>query len=194
MTDPDHPPSREAIDLSSDGDSTDSDEELEFYSANSPPEFIHDLSDLAHSFSASDEQHDPHDREVIDLTDLPDINVSPSDSKVLDEEVPAIEAVHSIVSEDVQLVSEASCLQKVLDVLPDISVNHVYQLIRERTSDATRTVAQCEQLIMYLLDNGAYPKEVDVAPKKRKREDDDDLDIFENGEPDPNIENYEREA
>jgi TRIAD3 protein (E3 ubiquitin-protein ligase RNF216) len=60
----------------------------------------------------------------------------------------------------------------VLDVLPGISVEYVLNLIQNETTEETRTVAQCEELIDSLLE-GTYPTEADASNRgKRKREDD----------------------
>jgi TRIAD3 protein (E3 ubiquitin-protein ligase RNF216) len=128
--------------------------------------------------------------EVIDLTNIPDIDVPPSDGPIVVDDDP-------IVPENgaAQLVTEAACLQMVMDVLPDISTDHVLNLIKEKTTDLTRTLAQCENILTQLLDGEAYPKEVDEAnTKKRKRDDEDDWSRYEKGERDPDVANYEQEA
>lgn len=74
----------------------------------------------------------------------------------------------------VGLVTEAACLQMVINVLPAILVDYVLNLIRRITIDQTRTVAHCEAIILRLLE-GAHPTEADaVRAKKRKREDSDE--------------------
>jgi TRIAD3 protein (E3 ubiquitin-protein ligase RNF216) len=73
---------------------------------------------------------------------------------------------------DERLVTEAECLQMVLDVLPGISVKYTLDLILNKTADETRTVARCGELIDSLLE-GTYPTEADASNRgKRKREDD----------------------
>jgi TRIAD3 protein (E3 ubiquitin-protein ligase RNF216) len=73
---------------------------------------------------------------------------------------------------DERLVTEAECLQMVLGVLPGVSVEYVLDLIQSKTTNETRTVARCEELIDSLLE-GTYPTEVDASNRgKRKREDD----------------------
>lgn len=68
------------------------------------------------------------------------------------------------------LVTAAVCLQMVLDILPDISVDHVLALITEQTQDNTRTPEACQRIITQILDGDAYPKEHEEASRKRKRE------------------------
>lgn len=95
------------------------------------------------------------------------------------------------------LVTGAACLQMVLSVLPDISVDHVLKLIQEKTTDATRTMVQCERLIAELLEGEPYPKEEEEAKKrKRKREDEaeDELSSYEKGERTLEIYGYESDA
>lgn len=58
----------------------------------------------------------------------------------------------------------------VLEVLPDISVEHVLQLIADQTQDETRTPEACQRIVTNILDGGEYPKEEEEASKKRKRE------------------------
>jgi TRIAD3 protein (E3 ubiquitin-protein ligase RNF216) len=127
--------------------------------------------------------------EVIDLTNIPDIDVPPSDG-------PIVVADDATIPENgaAQLVTEAACLQMVMDVLPDISADHVLDLIKQKTKDPMRTLAQCESIITELLDGESYPKEVDEAnKKKRKWTDEDDWSKYEKGEHDPDI-NYEQNA
>ncbi|KAF2189577.1 hypothetical protein K469DRAFT_562812 [Zopfia rhizophila CBS 207.26] len=110
---------------------------------------------------------------MIDLTgleDIPDVDVPPNGEQPLR---PA---------EDVQIISEAECLQMVLNVLPDIAVDYVLNLIQDRANDLARTIAEAERLIAFILDEGTYPKERDkVNNRKRKRSDDDDIAEFERG-------------
>ncbi|KAF2661337.1 hypothetical protein K491DRAFT_449808 [Lophiostoma macrostomum CBS 122681] len=54
----------------------------------------------------------------------------------------------------------------ILDVLPEIAINHVLELINEQK---VYTTAACERLITRLLDEGSYPKERDELHRKRKR-------------------------
>ncbi|KAF2856359.1 hypothetical protein T440DRAFT_384760 [Plenodomus tracheiphilus IPT5] len=120
-----------------------------------------------------------NDRETIDLTEIPDIDVPPSDHPVIDE----------------QTITQAECLQMVLNVLPDISVDHALETINERTTDATRTIARCELMIAGLLDGEEYPKAADKAKnKKRKRDDTDSLSDYEREDRDPTDKAYEQDA
>ncbi|KAL1599555.1 hypothetical protein SLS60_007358 [Paraconiothyrium brasiliense] len=68
------------------------------------------------------------------------------------------------------LVTAAACLQMIVQILPDISVDHVLALIADQTQDNTRTPEACQRIITHLLDGGAYPKEEEEASRKRKRE------------------------
>jgi TRIAD3 protein (E3 ubiquitin-protein ligase RNF216) len=69
-----------------------------------------------------------------------------------------------------EVVTTAACLQMVVDILPDISVDHVLALIADQTQDNTRTSEACHRIISQLLDSEAYPKEEEKAGRKRKRE------------------------
>jgi TRIAD3 protein (E3 ubiquitin-protein ligase RNF216) len=91
-----------------------------------------------------------------------------------DEPRPSNDQNHGSPSRraDERLVTEAECLQMVLDVLPGISVKYGLDQIQNKTADETRTVARCEELIDSLLE-GPYPTEADASNRgKRKREDD----------------------
>jgi len=119
--------------------------------------------------------------DAIDLTaleDIPDVDVPP------DSAVSATLSQPNRPFEDAELLSDAACLQMVLDVLPDISVDHVLAFIQNRNHP--RTHEECERIITDLLDGDAYPKEIDEVNNKRKRKrgDDSDSDItkYENGE------------
>ena len=99
---------------------------------------------------------------MIDLTgleDIPDIDVPPDTPRGS----PALEEGEI---EESETIGEAMCLQMILDVLPEIAVNHVLELINERQ---VFTTAACERLITKLLDEGSYPKERDEIHRKRKR-------------------------
>jgi TRIAD3 protein (E3 ubiquitin-protein ligase RNF216) len=125
---------------------------------------------------------------IIDLTGIPDIDVPPSDPILV---ASSSEAAGS----DNQLVTEAVALQMVLDFLPDISIDHVLNIFREKTTDLTRTNTQCQNIIVQLVENGAYPKEDDDAnSKKRKRGDEDDWNDYDKAEPDPEIPTYVSDA
>ncbi|KAF1840803.1 uncharacterized protein K460DRAFT_294389 [Cucurbitaria berberidis CBS 394.84] len=138
---------------------------------------------------------DLEDRDTIDLTAIPDIDVPPSDPFMIDDKTSHSNEDSNDWGGDTQLVTEAACLQMVLGVLPDISVDHALEVIHQKTTDATRTIALCEKVVTQLLDGDAYPKEVDEAKnKKRKREDDGDLSDYEKGERDPEATGYEQQA
>lgn len=125
----------------------------------------------------------------IDLTAIPDIDVPPSehDPDVLEENEPVFTIVES------ELITEAVCLQSILDVFPDISIDHVLAMIRKRTTDLTRTKKHSERMINELLE-GDYPKEVDVVSKKRKRQDSEGPSDYEKDENDPGNFTYDTDA
>jgi TRIAD3 protein (E3 ubiquitin-protein ligase RNF216) len=170
---------REVIDLESDSE----DDFEEFVGFDSDSEVDEALTVNSPGYAGGPEN-------TIDLTaleDIPDVDVPPD---------PPVPAQPDLLAEDVELLSEAACLQMVINVLPDVSVDHVLTLIQERTHP--RTHEECERLITDLLDGGAYPKEIDDANNKRKRKrgDDDDGDItkYENGEHNIDVPDYHNNA
>jgi TRIAD3 protein (E3 ubiquitin-protein ligase RNF216) len=79
--------------------------------------------------------------------------------------------------------------------LPDISVDHVLQIIKKKTTDLTRTNVQCQNIIAQLVEDGDYPKEDDEThSKKRKRSNEDDWKDYDKAEPDPEILTYDADA
>lgn len=177
------------IDLVSDEDDDDfTDDEPVLYNARSIGEPTDDASfglDNLHAY----EQTEIDTREIIDLTAIPDIDVPPSGFSphvVVDAE-PANDRG------EIELITEAGCLQLVLDIFPAVSVNHVLTLIRERTTDLTRTKQHSEQIANELLE-GIYPKEADAASKKRRRADSDGVSDYENDECGPRIPSYDTDA
>jgi TRIAD3 protein (E3 ubiquitin-protein ligase RNF216) len=181
------------VDLVSDSDSDSlPDLDLNWFDAQ---EFGQDFPDLDDPLADFRERSGTHERETIDLTAIPDMDVPPSDLPIASDEDAEPTAGASGWDEAARLITEAACLQMVLGVLPDISIDHVLKIISEKTTDATRTVAQCEQVITELLDGEAYPKEADeLRHKKRKREDDNDWGDYEKGERSFEIDNYEQQA
>jgi TRIAD3 protein (E3 ubiquitin-protein ligase RNF216) len=130
---------------------------------------------------------------IIDLTGIPDIDVPPSDPIPVDSSSESAES--DDFDRDDHLVSEAVALQMVLDFLPGISIDHILNLIREKTTDLTRTNAKCQNIIAQLVEDGDYPKENDEAnSKKRKRNDEDDWKDYDKEKPDPDIPSYESDA
>ncbi|KAJ4986687.1 ring finger domain-containing protein [Stagonosporopsis vannaccii] len=117
--------------------------------------------------------------DIIDLTAIPDIDVPPSEHNLnaVEDSVP-IDA-----ADGAQLITEAVCLRLVLDVFPDVSIDHVLTMIQERTTDLTRTKEHSERIVNELLE-GTYPKEADVASKKRRREDSVEINEYEDDERD----------
>ena len=126
---------------------------------------------------SSDNESEDDDRQVeadssntVDLTDVSDIGVLPDEPRLLNDQNHS----NPDRGSGVGLMTEAACLQMVLNVLPAISVDYVLNLIRAETTDQTRTVAQCERIILRLLE-GKHPTEVEAVNKlKRKREDNDE--------------------
>ncbi|KAF2472065.1 uncharacterized protein BDR25DRAFT_221227 [Lindgomyces ingoldianus] len=169
---------REVIDLLSDDEGTSS----EALPEDTRPEDLNDLA-LFNEFLKINGQDEYNPIDLTALEDIPDVDVPPDGAhpRLTVENAEAVS----------EAVSEAQCLQMVLNVLPDIAIDHVLNLIKERIGDRTRTVAECERLITHILDEGIYPKETDEASKrKRKRgnDDDDDTSEFEkDGQKDQNI-------
>jgi TRIAD3 protein (E3 ubiquitin-protein ligase RNF216) len=182
----------EVVDLLSDSETEDEGlarRELDALDAQHIADFAHDYPNL------DDPIADLH--EFVDLTNIPDIDVPPSDAILPEDEEPQSDGRAPDWGEDAAVVTEAACLQMVLSVLPDISVDYVLKLIQEKTTDATRTTAQCEHFLTELLEGEPYPKESDEAKnKKRKRDDEaeDELSSYEKGERDPEIGGYEHDA
>jgi TRIAD3 protein (E3 ubiquitin-protein ligase RNF216) len=130
---------------------------------------------------------------VIDLTGIPDIDVPPSDTGPAYPE--AQEHRNFNEDDDARLVTEAYGLQMILDFLPDISIDHVLDLLRRKTTDFTRTAAKCQNIITQLVEEGTYPKEAEEAnKKKRKRDDEDEGKEYDKAERDPEVPNYESDA
>ncbi|KAH6614968.1 hypothetical protein C7974DRAFT_319627 [Boeremia exigua] len=125
---------------------------------------------------------------VIDLTAIPDIDVPPSEHYSLGEDA---DSPGEMV--DAELITEAVCLQLVLDVLPDVSVDHVLTIIQEKTTDLTRTKEHSEWVVNELLES-TYPKEADVASKKRKREDSEGPSDYKGEEFEAGAPSYKKDA
>jgi TRIAD3 protein (E3 ubiquitin-protein ligase RNF216) len=178
------------IDLTSDDeDGEATDDEIGFYDAQSVREHVNDESEFEQLMHTPYQHSEIDHQEVIDLTAIPDVDVPPSnftplvvDDAVLTEDI-----------EETQLISEAVCLQLVLGVFPDVSIDHVLMLIRANTTDQTRTNSHSEQIVTELLE-GTYPKEADVASKKRRREDSDDVGDYDKDERDPGVLSYDTDA
>lgn len=191
----------EIVDLLSDSESEDESSarhELEFFDAQSNVDFLDKYPELDEPLGNFYAQFHEDGHETIDLTGIPDIDVPPSDPIVIDDDEPLQSNAQApdYHSADT-LVTEAACLQMVLTVLPDISVDHVFQLIQEKTTDATRTMARCEQFLTEILEGDPYPKELDDAKnRKRKRDDegDDELIDYEKTERDSEIGGYKHDA
>jgi TRIAD3 protein (E3 ubiquitin-protein ligase RNF216) len=189
----------EVIDLLSDSETEDEGlarDELDAFDAQSAAGFAHDFPDLDDPIENVRAEWEARDRQLVDLTGIPDIDVPPSDAIMVDD-APQPEGQASDWGVDSTLVTEAACLQMVLSVLPDISVDYVLNLIQEKMTDATWTTAQCEHFLTELLEGEPYPKEADeVKNKKRKRDDEaeGEFSTYEKGERDPEIGGYEHDA
>jgi TRIAD3 protein (E3 ubiquitin-protein ligase RNF216) len=187
---------REIVDLSSDSeDELPPRDGLEYFDARSQRQDIADaMARMDGLHEEVNAQYDPDNEapdNIIDLTTIPDIDMPPSDR--LSNEREAAEP--GDFGGNTPIITEAECLQMILNVLPDIAVNHVLGLIREGTTDLARTAEQCEAIITQLLDGEAYPKEADVAKNhKRKREDDEVWKEYEKAERDPTVGSYESDA
>ncbi|KAI4946320.1 hypothetical protein J4E86_009025 [Alternaria arbusti] len=190
----------EVIDLLSDSETEDEGlarHELEAFDARSAAEFALDFPDLDDPIAEFRAEFQANGRQVIDLTDIPDIDVPPSDAVVAEDDRPPPEGRAPDWGEDIALVTEAACLQMVLSVLPDISVDYVLKLIQEKMTDTTRTTAQCEHFLTELLEGEPYPKESDDAKNKKRKRDSEaegELSTYEKGERDPEIGGYEHDA
>ncbi|KAJ4354493.1 uncharacterized protein N0V89_006230 [Didymosphaeria variabile] len=69
-----------------------------------------------------------------------------------------------------ELLNTAACLQMVVQILPDISIDYVLALIADLTQDNTPTPEACQRIVTKILDDEGYPKEEEEATRKRKRE------------------------
>ena len=129
------------------------------------------------------------DRVFIDLTAFPeaDVPLSQQPPNHVEEADPAD------VNAESELITEAVCLQLVLDVLPDISIDHVLTMIRQHTIDQTRTKIHSEMIVNELLEV-TYPKEADVARKKRGRQDSEGASDYEKDKSDSRSLTYETDA
>ncbi|OCK85963.1 hypothetical protein K432DRAFT_438909 [Lepidopterella palustris CBS 459.81] len=68
--------------------------------------------------------------------------------------------------------TEDDCLNKLLEIFPDISHDHVLTLFRNGNRQGMHGSAWCDELIVQVLDSGKYPKETDTRQElKRKRRD-----------------------
>jgi len=71
-----------------------------------------------------------------------------------------------------EVFAEQQCLQKVLDIFPDIAHDYVLKLFKDGSQEGITGSAWCDRLIVQILDSGAYPKERDRRQElKRKRRD-----------------------
>ena len=155
----------EIVDLISDDEEDGlSEDEVDFFDAQSvgePVDFGADLDflDLPELGNAEVDE-----RDVIDLTAIPDVDVPPSDVAyhVIEDATSSNDRV------EFDLISEAMCLQLVMDVFP------------ERTSDLTRTKEHSERIVNELLEEGTYPKEAESASRKRRRADSEEFSDYEN--------------
>jgi TRIAD3 protein (E3 ubiquitin-protein ligase RNF216) len=183
---------REVVNIASDSDEDafSDDDDVQFFDAN------HERQGPLSDFPRMDGMLDYNrvcetPNGIIDLTAIPDIDVPPSDPLLTNMEVPDSEGFNG----DSELVTEAVGLQMVLDFLPDIAIDHVLNIIRERTTDLTRTMGKCQEIVVQLVEEGTYPKEEDEANnRKRKRNDEDDWKHYDTADRDPDITTYEVDA
>ncbi len=196
MTQPGMQVDHEIIDLLSDSE----DEELprerpDFHNEGAALQGLEDWPDFNEILNNADDHFGFNNREPIDLTAIPDIDVPPSDPFVIDDGDPGPSVAFDHWTGKGELVTENECVQLILNVLPDISVDHVLKMTKEHTTDASRTTAQCELLLTQIIDGGTYPKETEeMRTRKRKRADEDDFSDYEKEERDPEVTTYERDA
>lgn len=122
---------------------------------------------------------------LLNLDDFFDLDAFPmmdGHGEVIDlttEDSPAEQQVEPQVNQN-QSLTEDECRQRILEVFPDIELDHVTNMIRERGDAVERTPHWCGRLIEQILDEGTYPKERDKRNSlKRKRNDDDDDALIE---------------
>jgi E3 ubiquitin-protein ligase RNF216 len=123
-------------------------------------------------------------RDAIDLTAVEGISGT---------DVPRTPADTPTLAPSAERLQETECLRIVLGVLPNISVDHVLTLIRERD---VSSIVSCQALIGDIFEQGPYPMEDEQAvQRKRKREDDSDSDIdYEKGDHMADLPSYFQEA
>lgn len=170
--------SREVVHLYADGE----EEEGEFafgarYNAAAQSQEYEDVNDLLQELN---QRYSPEFGAADIFVDL--TNISDRDSPPPALAARRVEFARISVPEP-NHITEAVCLQMILDVLPDICIEHALGLIKANTQENTRTPAQCENIISQLLDEDSYPKEADQAKdKKRKRVDEEEWSRYEKGE------------
>ncbi|KAL5120240.1 hypothetical protein ACEQ8H_001798 [Pleosporales sp. CAS-2024a] len=191
---------REVVELSSEtSDESDFDEFVDYFDAYEEPQYpvahLHADQNVNRVHRHLPARHLPvHDGadDVIDLTKIPDIDVPPSSAQ---SSLCSQDSGSENINKDDHLVTENVALQVVLDVLPNISVDHVLNIIKKETTDLTRTNAKCRDIINQLIDQGTYPKEDDdTKNKKRKRSEEEEWDEYHKAERDPNLTTYESDA
>ncbi|KAF2638077.1 hypothetical protein P280DRAFT_529774 [Massarina eburnea CBS 473.64] len=87
-------------------------------------------------------------------------------------------------------ISDIECVQLILNVLPDVSVDHLLSLI----SETARTPAACERIIARLLDGGTYPKEKEEAECRKRKRDSEDSGEFDGDVDSANDAGYFKDA
>lgn len=184
----------EVINLISDDEDWEPDvDNPDFFDTRAARELMEDLGpiDQAHN---TNNQISTNRQIPFDLTAIPDIDIPPTDPSLSNNDLVEKPSHLSNIVESVQSITQAECLQSILDVLPDISVTHVLEKIRGKTTNVTITVAQCNQLLDELLEDGKYPQETaDSKRNKRKRDDEDTFSHYEKADQ-PEISGYERDA
>jgi TRIAD3 protein (E3 ubiquitin-protein ligase RNF216) len=202
------PPQRHVVDLVSDEEdreSLDLAEDIEDFGPffdnafHASDQIQLDGGDLNDFFAAPRLESSPHAaHNPIDLTGLDDSSdadnapAHSSPSRTPLDTAMVMQDDHDLAVGE--LITVSACLQMVLNVLPDISVDHTLSVIFTSTKDATRTTAECERIIAQLLDGGGYPKENDEENSRKRKRNEDDSSGFEGGEEDAESPMYRRDA
>lgn len=179
----------EVVNLISDDEDDGFSDDSNLYEADYMEEALADeVEDFFDASEASD--HANADiRVFIDLTAVPDADVPPSPQNPNHIE----EADPTDVSAESELITEAVCLQLVLDVFPDISIDYVLAMMQQHTTDQTRAKKHSEMIVNELLEVN-YPKEADVARKKRRRQDSEGASDYEKDKSDSGSLTYKTDA
>lgn len=84
---------------------------------------------------------------------------------------------HGSSAKDGLAQKRRTCLDRIVDVFPDISLEHVTQLYENHLATGPLENDQSAALISKILDSGPYPKEKDIKDElKRKREENSNAD------------------
>ena len=80
---------------------------------------------------------------TIEMAAVPDADVPSSN---FDPPVTEHAALNDSFNE-AEIISKSVCLQLVLDIFPDVSIDHVLDLIKAKTTDQTRTKVHSELIV-----------------------------------------------